>query len=144
MKFRDLHNGALFAYYPEPTRWVTALKVEKVAFLLKSGEQVEVHANKNVEVIKPLTGANYRLAVTRENEVVIISQAGEGRVYMQNVLILGHCIADSREVAPLKDKTAQKEHDEAVDIILERLVKTVSKTENLLTTLKDLITPDLS
>ena len=144
MKFRDLPNGALFAYYPDPTRWVTALKVEKIAYLLKSGEQVEVHANKNVETIKPLTGTGYRLAVTRENEVVIISQVGEGRVVVRNVLILGHRIEDSREVVPLKDKTAQQEHDEAVDIILERLVNTVTKTENLLTTLKDLITPDLS
>lgn len=30
------------------------------------------------------------------------------------------------------------------DIILEKLCQTVTKTENLLTTLKDLITPDLS
>ena len=109
MIFRDLPNGALFAYYPEPTRWVTALKVGKSAYLLKSGDQVDVHSNKNVEVIKPLTGAGYRLAVTREHEVVIISQAGEGRVVVRNVLILGHSIADSCEVAPLKDNAAQKE-----------------------------------
>ena len=68
MKFRDLPNGALFAYYPDLTCWVTALKVGQYAYLLKSGEQVEVHANKNVETIKPLTGTGYRLAVTRENE----------------------------------------------------------------------------
>ena len=45
MKFRDLPNGALFAYYPEPTRWVTALKVGKSAYLLKSGEQVDESRN---------------------------------------------------------------------------------------------------
>ena len=42
MKFRDLKDGTAFAYYPEPTRWETALKVGNVAYLLRNGEQVDV------------------------------------------------------------------------------------------------------
>lgn len=142
MKFKDLPDGKLFQFSPEPGAHETALKVGNAAYLLRTGERVEIHPNRNCHDITPLKGDRYRLGVDAENTLTIFSQANETHLSCFDFLVIGHILKNRREIRPVRTKPERAEFDSAVDIILTKIDASREKTGNLLRVLKDTLFDD--
>lgn len=136
MRYKDLPSGAIFQFSPKPGDRETAIKADKTAYSLKTGQVIDIHANRNCEMVSPLVGDGYRLGVTNSGALVIYSQAGEGYVVQHEFLIIGHAMIAKDAVRPIVGKVELQEQRELVDIILARLEQAASHQADLLRVLK--------
>lgn len=137
MKFKDLPDGRIFQFIPQPGTRETAIKAGKIAYLLRTGEQVDVHSMKSCEDVPPLIGTGYRLGVTHENKLTIFSHANETQIFTYDFLVIGHHMRDKRDVKPIVAKADKEEFDALVDIILRKLEANAEKAGNLVTVLRE-------
>ena len=137
MKFKDLPDGKIFQFIPQPGTRETAIKAGKIAYLLRSGECVDVHGLKSCEDVPPLIGTGYRLGVNHENKLTIFSQANEAQIFVYDFLVIGHQLRDTREVKPMIAKADKEEFDALVDIILCKLEANAEKAGNLVKVLRE-------
>ncbi len=142
MKFKDLPDGKLFQFSPEPGTHETALKVGHAAYLLRTGAKVEIHPNRKCNETTPLKGDRYRLGVDAENILTIFSQSNETHLSCFDFLVIGHSLRHRREIRPVRTKPERAEFDTAVDIILAKIDANREKTGNLLRVLKDTLFED--
>ena len=137
MRFKDVNEGKIFSYIPECARREIAIKVENGAYILRTGEKVTLHANKHVDEVTPLKGdERFRLGVNCNNDMAIISQINQGRVLVQEFLVIGYSIQDKRGIIPLKSKAEREELDAAVRLIIGKIENNYQKAGNLLAVLK--------
>ena len=137
MKYKDLPSGAIFQFSPKPGDRETAIKAEKTAYSLKTGQVIDIHANRNCEKVSPLVGDGYRLGVTKSGALVIYSQAGEGSIVQHEFLIIGHAMIAKDAVRPIVGKMERQEQAELLHIILSKIETNMQKTENLIKVLRD-------
>ena len=136
MKYKDLSDGSLFQYSPQPGTHETAFKAQGTAYLLRTGEIVLIHANRNVDDIPRPTGDGYRLGTTRDGRLTIFSQATDTQIFCHDFLIIGHAMIPKDAVRPIVGKVELKEQRELVDIILARLEQAATHQADLLRVLK--------
>lgn len=91
MKYKDLIDGKAFQYSPKPGERETAIKAGDVAYSLKTGERLEVHANRNCEELRPLTGDSYRLGVVGQQSRLVerCCQANRGQNGIERATRIG-------------------------------------------------------
>ena len=143
MKFKDLSDGELFEFSPEPGTRETAVKVGKSAFLLRTGERVELHAQKTCTAVTTLKGSEYRLGVDGANKLIIFSQANDTHVFVHDFLVIGHTTQPKTAVRPVMGKAERQDFEALVHIIMQKLFENVKQAENLLNVLQDsLFQPD--
>jgi hypothetical protein len=144
MRYKDLPDGKLFIFSPQPGHHETALKVGKRAYLLRTGELIDVHASRACEEIRPLKGDRYRLGVNQENELTIFSQANDTQVFTYEFLVIGHRIRDRREIKPIMGKVEREEFQQLVNIILTKFDANIQQARNLLNVLRDSLFEDFN
>ena len=144
MKYKDLADGSLFQYSPAPGTHETAFKAQGKAYLLRSGEAVTLHANRNVDDLPKLTGDGYRLGVRKSGALVIFSQANEGYYFVHDFLIIGHDRVRQDDVKPIVGKLELREQQELVDIILRKIEQNAADNEHLLHVLRRGLFQDFS
>lgn len=137
MKYRDLQDGSLFSYSPQPGTHETAIRAQGMAYLLRTGETVKIHPNQTVENIPRLAGDGYRLGMLPDKQIVIYSQASPGYVFAHAFIIIGHAQLRADDVKPIVGKMELREQHDLVDIILRRLEQNAAGSQNLLKVLRD-------
>ena len=145
MKFKSLPNGKIFQFTPQPGTRYAAIKADSGAYLLHSGEKVEIHASKECVEVPILRGDGYRLGVVGDNSrLVIFSQANDTQVFVHDFLVIGHSMTQKNAVKPIVGKVEREEQAELLHIILDQIETHRQKTENLLKVLKDGLFEDFS
>ena len=137
MKYRDLPSGAIFQFSPNPGERETAIKAHLTAYSLRTGNVVDVHANKTVDDVPRLAGEGYRLGTLPDKQLIIYSQANPGYVFAHDFLLIGHRQLKQSDVAPIVGKVELREQAELIDIILRKLEKNADAAGNLLKVLRE-------
>lgn len=138
MKFKSLPSGKIFQFTPHPGTRYTAMKADGGAYLLHSGEKVDIHVNKECEEVSILRGDGYRLGVVGESgRLVIFPQANDTQVFVHDFLVIGHALNPKTAVKPIVGKFELREQQDLVDIILTRLETHATQIDHLLAVLRD-------